>query len=257
MSIQRLYTAQATVTGGRDGRAISSDNVIDLPLSTPKEMGGPGKADSTNMTDRSAALSALVHAEAPGAARAMATVYDDFSKEALVVDKWFAMQASAPNTDLAALSALIHARAPGADASLQRFYDEFEDEPLVIDKWFALQATAPTTNVAAVRTLMKHRAFSMKNPNRARSLIFSFCNGNPSQFHAADGSGYQFWAEQVIALDIINPQVSARLARTMDRWRKYAPALQAQMQAALRRVAATPRLSKDLAEVITKALASD
>ena len=48
MSIQRLYTAKATVTGGRDGRAISSDNVIDLPLSTPKEMGGPGKTGATN-----------------------------------------------------------------------------------------------------------------------------------------------------------------------------------------------------------------
>ena len=48
MSIERLYTAKATATGGRDGRTISSDNVIDLPLSTPKEMGGPGKADTTN-----------------------------------------------------------------------------------------------------------------------------------------------------------------------------------------------------------------
>jgi aminopeptidase N len=108
-----------------------------------------------------------------------------------------------------------------------------------------------------VRALMKHPAFSIKNPNRARSLIFSFCNANPSQFHAADGSGYRFWAEQVIALDAINPQVSARLARTMDRWRKYAPALQSQMQAALQRVASTPRLSKDLTEVITKSLAAD
>ena len=157
---------------------------------------------------------------------------------------------------MAALSALQNSSAPGRRSALAHFYTEFEDEPLVIDKWFSLQATSPAANVAAVRALMKHPAFSMKNPNRARSLIFSFCNGNPSQFHAADGSGYLYWAEQVIALDAINPQVSARLARTMDRWRKYAPALQAQMQAALRRVAATPQ-SKDLAEVIAKALASD
>ena len=157
---------------------------------------------------------------------------------------------------IAALSALQNSSAPGRRSALAHFYTEFEDEPLVIDKWFSLQATSSAANVAAVRALMKHPAFSMKNPNRARSLIFSFCNGNPSQFHAADGSGYLYWAEQVIALDAINPQVSARLARTMDRWRKYAPALQTQMQAALRRVAATPQ-SKDLAEVITKALASD
>ena len=157
---------------------------------------------------------------------------------------------------IAALSALQNSSAPGRRSALAHFYTEFEDEPLVIDKWFSLQATSSAANVVAVRALMKHPAFSMKNPNRARSLIFSFCNGNPSQFHAADGSGYLYWAEQVIALDAINPQVSARLARTMDRWRKYAPALQTQMQAALRRVAATPQ-SKDLAEVITKALASD
>ena len=157
---------------------------------------------------------------------------------------------------IAALSALQNSSAPGRRSALAHFYTGFESEPLVIDKWFALQAMSPAADVAAVRALMKQPAFSMKNPNRARSLIFSFCNGNPSQFHAADGSGYLYWAEQVIALDAINPQVSARLARTMDRWRKYAPALQAQMQAALRRVAATPQ-SKDLAEVIAKALASD
>ena len=166
-------------------------------------------------------------------------------------------QASNMSDRIAALSALQNSSAPGRQDALERFYTEFDDEPLVIDKWFALQATSHATDVAAVRALMKHPAFSMKNPNRARSLIFSFCNGNPSQFHAADGSGYQFWADQVIALDAINPQVSARLARTLDRWRKYAPALQSQMQAALKRVAGTPKLSKDLAEVITKSLATD
>jgi len=158
---------------------------------------------------------------------------------------------------MAALTALQNSSAPGRKDALERFYSEFEDEPLVIDKWFSLQATARTTDVAAVRALMKHPAFSLKNPNRARSLIFSFCNANPAQFHAADGSGYDFWAEQVIALDPINPQVAARLARSLDRWRKYAPALQEKMQAALQRVAGTPRLSKDVSEVISKALATD
>ena len=124
----------------------------------------------------------------------------------------------------------------------------------MIDKWFSLQAMAPGTDVAAIRELMQHSAFSLKNPNRARSLIFSFCNGNPSNFHASDGSGYGFWAEQVIALDALNPQVAARLARSMDRWRKYAPALRDKMQAALTRVANAPRLSRDLKEVITKSL---
>jgi aminopeptidase N len=157
---------------------------------------------------------------------------------------------------LAALSALVNSSAPGKAAALAAFYDEFEQEALVIDKWFSLQAMARTTNVQVVRTLMQHPAFTLKNPNRARSLIFSFCNGNPSQFHATDGSGYDFWAEQVIALNAINPQVAARLARSLDRWRKYAPALQEKMRVALQRVADTKGLSKDVLEVVTKSLSN-
>lgn len=156
---------------------------------------------------------------------------------------------------LAALAALMHGDAPGKQDALADFYREFENEPLVIDKWFALQATARTTDVAAVRALMSHPAFTLRNPNRARSLLFNFCNGNPANFHAEDGSGYAFWAEQVIQLNAINPQVAARLARALDRWRKYRPELQKNMQAALRQVAVSPKLSKDVMEIVTKSLA--
>ena len=156
---------------------------------------------------------------------------------------------------LAALSAILNSAAPGKSEALQRFYTEFEQEALVIDKWFTLQATARNADVNTVRTLTEHPAFTLKNPNRARSLIFSFCNGNPSAFHALDGNGYAFWAEQVIALNGSNPQVAARLARSLDRWRKYTPALQEKMRLALQQVAGTPKLSRDVAEVITKALA--
>ena len=157
---------------------------------------------------------------------------------------------------VAALAALINSSAPGREVALEHFYDEFKDEALVVDKWFSLQAMSRTADVGVVRRLMQHSAFTLKNPNRARSLIFSFCNGNPSAFHAADGSGYEFWADQVIALNAINPQVAARLARTMDRWRKYTPALQEKMQAALERVAGSAHLSKDVLEVVGKALAN-
>ena len=126
----------------------------------------------------------------------------------------------------------------------------------MIDKWFTLQATARGTDVAAVRELARHPAFTLKNPNRVRSLVLAFCNANPAQFHAADGSGYTFWAEHVIALDAINPQVAARLARAMDRWRKYAQPLREKMRAALQRVADTPALSGDVLEVISKSLAN-
>ena len=161
---------------------------------------------------------------------------------------------------LAALTALVSVEsgtaASLADSALNRFYREFRKDALVIDKWFTLQAMAHTTDVAAVYELMKHPSFTLTNPNRARSLIFSFCNSNPSRFHATDGSGYRFWAEQVIALNAINPQVAARLARSLDRWRKYTPALREKMEAALQQVAKSDKLSKDVRELITKSLAS-
>ena len=157
---------------------------------------------------------------------------------------------------VAALSAMIHARVPTVDAALQRFYDEFEDEALVVDKWFAMQASSATSDVAAVRALMRHPAFNLRNPNRARSLVSSFCANNPVQFHAPDGSGYAFWAEQVITLDGLNPQVASRLARAMDRWRRYTPELQAHMKKALQQVAGQQRLSNDVREVVGKALAN-
>jgi aminopeptidase N len=157
---------------------------------------------------------------------------------------------------LASLMALVNADAKSADKQVQRFYKDFRNEALVVDKWFSLQAVARSTDVAAVRKLMAHPAFTLTNPNRARSLIFSFCNGNPSQFHAVDGSGYAFWAEQVIALNAINPQVAARLVRSLDRWRQYAPALQVPMQAALQTVATSKKLSKDVLEVVSKALSA-
>jgi aminopeptidase N len=164
--------------------------------------------------------------------------------------------ASADNmTDrLAPLMALVNTGSKTAQRPLNRFYRDFKKEALVVDKWFSLQAVAMHTDVKALRKLMTHPAFTLKNPNRARSLISSFCNGNPSQFHAADGSGYAFWTEQVIALNKLNAQVAARLVRTLDHWEKYQPALKQQMHAALQKVAATKGLSKDVQEVVFKTL---
>lgn len=164
----------------------------------------------------------------------------------------------------AALSALVNSFAPGREHALADFYERFEDDALVIDKWFSLQGMqrgevgphAGKRTIDTVRALMEHPAFNLRNPNRARSLIFSFCSGNPAQFHAADGSGYEFWADQVLALDAINPQVAARLARVMDRWQKYEIPLRDRMRAALERVAAASTLSRDVREIVGKALAS-
>jgi aminopeptidase N len=164
----------------------------------------------------------------------------------------------------AALTALVNSFAPGREAALADFYQRFEHDALVVDKWFSLQGMqrgevgphAGKRTIDTVRALMEHPAFTLRNPNRARALIFSFCSGNPAQFHAEDGSGYRFWAEQVLALDTINPQVAARLARVLDRWQKYAPALREHMHAALEQVAAAPALSRDVREIVGKALAA-
>ncbi len=162
----------------------------------------------------------------------------------------------------AALAALLAASATAgarvAEPALDDFYRRFEQQPLVIDKWFALQATqrgsAERPVIDVVRRLMTHPAFTLRNPNRARSLIFSFCAANPSQFHAVDGSGYAFWAEQVVALDALNPQVAARLARSLELWRRYTPALRERMREALERVAGQVK-SRDVREIVEKALA--
>jgi aminopeptidase N len=157
-----------------------------------------------------------------------------------------------------ALTALVVSGHALAKEALAKFHALFKDEALVIDKWFALQAQAPDHGgqvLPAVRLLMQHPDFNLRNPNRARSLIFSFCSANPGAFHRADAAGYVFWSERVIELDAINPQVAARLARAMDRWRKLAPAYRNAAQVALERVAAKTDLSNDVREVISRALA--
>ena len=157
-----------------------------------------------------------------------------------------------------ALSALVSSGHELAQPALARFHALFKDEALVIDKWFALQASAPDRGgdvLPAVRQLMKHPQFSLKNPNRARSVIFSYCSANPGAFHRSDAAGYVFWADRVLELDALNPQVAARLSRALDRWRKLAEPYRTAAREAIARVAAKTDLSNDVREVVTRALA--
>ncbi|MBC7445420.1 MAG: aminopeptidase N [Polaromonas sp.] len=156
-----------------------------------------------------------------------------------------------------ALAALVSSSHPLATQALALFHAMFKNEPLVIDKWFSLQTGAPDMGgnvLPAVRQLLKHADFSLKNPNRARSVISTFCQGNPAGFHRLDGAGYTFWCEWVIELDAINPQVAARLARALDRWSKLAEPYRSNARQAIARVAARADLSKDTHEVVTRAL---
>ncbi|MDM0052362.1 aminopeptidase N [Variovorax sp. J22R115] len=156
-----------------------------------------------------------------------------------------------------ALNALVSSGHALAAQALARFHEIFKNEALVIDKWFSLQAGAPDRGgdiLPLVKQLMKHPDFSIKNPNRARSVIFSYCSANPGALHRPDAAGYVFWSDRVIELDAINPQVAARLARALDRWSKLAEPYRSAAREAIARVAARPDLSKDTHEVVTRAL---
>lgn len=159
-----------------------------------------------------------------------------------------------------ALAALAQSASPARETALAAFHARYRDDALVLDKWFALQAgawrweapAAPT--LERVRALMADPAFSLSNPNKVYALLGTFFRANPGEFHAADGSGHAFWAEQVIALDARNPQVASRMARALENWRRFTPALQASIRPRLEQVLAVEHLSADVAEVVGKAL---
>ena len=159
-----------------------------------------------------------------------------------------------------ALSALMLADSSERTEALEAFHKRFKDDALVMDKWLALQSgarkgTAGTTTLETVRRLMSHPVFSIKNPNKARALIGTFCHGNPACFHADDGSGYDFWMERVLEIDSFNPQVAARLARAASSWKKLEPVRRKMLKDRLGAIAASGSLSKDTREVVQKTLA--
>ena len=161
----------------------------------------------------------------------------------------------------AALTALVDGHAALAEPALARFHELFAGDELVIDKWFSLQARAneplqpgASSVLSRVKQLMQHPDFSLKNPNRARSLLAGYCRENPAAFHRIDAAGYVFWADRVLELDAINPQLAARLARTLDRWSALAEPWRSAAREAVARVAASSRLSADVREIVGKAL---
>jgi aminopeptidase N len=154
-----------------------------------------------------------------------------------------------------ALGALVSLQAPERQQALDAFYARFKDDPLVLDKWFALQAAAQRPDTLdQVLKLSGHPDFTMTNPNRLRSLVGMFA-GNHWAFHSADGRGYRFLADMIIAADKLNPQIAARLVPAFGRWRRFEPKRSVMMREALERIVATPGLSKDVYEQASKSLA--
>jgi aminopeptidase N len=152
------------------------------------------------------------------------------------------------------LTALVNSASDKREAALDIFYHRYADNALVLDKWFQTQALATRDDTAAaVEALAQHRDFTLANPNRARALVGAFAV-NQRAFHSGEGRGYRFVADQLIALDKLNPQTAAKLVPPLGRWKRFDAARAARMRAELERILNTPGLSKDMTEQVSKSL---
>jgi aminopeptidase N len=125
----------------------------------------------------------------------------------------------------------------------------------VVDKWFTLQAMANRTAIFDdFAQLRHHPEFNIKNPNRVRSLYSVFAINNPVKFHDPSGKGYAILRDVIIELNAINPQIASRLVTPLREWKRYTPALKAMMKQALETILATPNLSNDVFEMVSKCL---
>jgi aminopeptidase N len=189
---------------------------------------------------RNLSLAYLIDGQAPGAVKRAAAQFE----------------AADNMTDrLSALVALVDTEPEERSRALRAFYERFRGDALVIDKWFSIQAlsTRPDT-LEQVRALMHHPDFTLRNPNRLRSLIGSFSTGNAVRFHERTGGGYALLADVVTRLDRSNPQTAARLMGAFRLWRRFDERRQSLMKNALEEIARTPNLSNDLYEVTSKIL---
>lgn len=154
-----------------------------------------------------------------------------------------------------ALTLLVHSdRDDLASPALKAFGEKWAHDPLVMDQWFTIQVSRPQQDVLdRVNYLMQHPAFSLKNPNKVRALIGAFTQ-NRINFHRLDGLGYQLLADVVIKLNLLNPEIAARLVTPLTRWQRFDETRQALMRSQLERIKQEP-LSSNVFEVVAKALA--
>ena len=156
---------------------------------------------------------------------------------------------------VAALTALNDIQCKERDEALDNFFFRWNKQPLELDKWFSLQASsALESSFQTVKDLTSAKEFDILNPNRVRSLLGSFVNNNPVNFHRLDGEGYEFLADKVIQLNRINPQVGARLAIPLTRWHSHIESRKKNMKYQLERIINTDKLSTDVFEIVQKGL---
>jgi aminopeptidase N len=205
---------------------------------------GPYRIDRTAIGRRALRNTCLGYLAAADPAKGAALAKAQFDARANMTDV------------LAALTVLADLDRPERPAALARFFAAWSHDELVIDKWFGLQARSSLPGTAnRVRQLTLHPAFERKNPNRVRALVGAFAQGNQLRFHDASGVGYVFLADEVITLDPINPTTAARLVQPLGAWRRHDMARQDLMRQQLERVLATPTLSRNTYEVVSKSLA--
>jgi aminopeptidase N len=157
--------------------------------------------------------------------------------------------------ELAAFKILSHMNPDIRDKACHAFYDKWQARTLVIDKWFSVQAQSSLEDTLdQVKKLTAHNDFTMTNPNKVRALIFAFALNNPMHFHRADGQGYEFTAERILALDKINQQTAARLCTCFNLWKRYDENRQAMMRKQLETMAGQKELSRNLYEIVSRAL---
>ncbi|MEO0649183.1 MAG: aminopeptidase N [Planctomycetota bacterium] len=154
-----------------------------------------------------------------------------------------------------ALAILCQHDVPARTQALDDFYAKWKGEPNVLNKWFSLQSTSTLPGAAErVAALLEHPDFAWTNPNRVRSVVAAFAVTNLAGFHAANGSGYRLLSDAVLRLQDANPQIASRLVSSFNQWRRFDDARQAAMQAELERIAGVDGLSKDVFEIVQRAL---
>lgn len=157
--------------------------------------------------------------------------------------------------ELAAFKILSEINPETKDIAVQAFYSKWEHDKLVLDKWFAVQGGSSLKDtLGKMKKLITHPDFSIKNPNKVRSLIYMFAMQNPVNFHKKNGEGYKFIADQIILLDTINHQVAARLSSCFNHWKRYDEIRKALMKKELERILCVQTLSKNVYEIVSRAL---
>ena len=154
---------------------------------------------------------------------------------------------------IGSLRVLTNLDVPEREQALEKFYDKWQSDDLVISKWLELQAISKLPHtLQKVKVLLKHPIFKLENPDKVYALIRTFCRSNNLLFHAKNGSGYKFLADQVLALDKINPHTAAHIVEPLLRWQKLDNKRQKLMRKQLQRIKNTPKLSKNVFEIVSK-----